>query len=192
MVSNYSGVNIQVINYGYFNELSVDNSIEPFLEGFELFFDVLVQKMLAVHVHILIFVFLTQFYRIAVLDQLLHYFLPETFDLDVKKQLQLIEGLMSIQDLLHATIKLWFNLVQLFQQLVRIQLKFLLCYQLLIQYFRESNLEMNRVINCQAQQHTHKFEPDWWLKGETIEPVYSAVVFGQEHIEVRVEYLLSQ
>jgi len=48
---------------------------------------------------------------------------------------------------------------------------------------------VHSVIESQSEQHAHKLEPHWHFVGISVEPVESAAVFGDEHIEVRVEYL---
>ena len=46
---------------------------------------------------------------------------------------------------------------------------------------------MDRVVKRQTQQHANKLESKRYLIRESIEPVESAVVFGEEHVEVGIE-----
>ncbi len=46
---------------------------------------------------------------------------------------------------------------------------------------------MNSVIKSQAQQHAYEFESNRHFVGKTVYPVESTVVFGNEHVQVRVE-----
>ena len=48
-------------------------------------------------------------------------------------------------------------------------------------------MQVNWVVNGEAQQHSDKLESDWGLVWKSIEPVNSAIVFGQEHVQVRIE-----
>lgn len=67
----------------------------------------------------------------------------------------------------------------------------ILSQQLLIGNLREVNIQMNRVVKRQSQQHSNELEPQWQLVRMPIEPVEAVVILWQEHIEVGVEDSLS-
>jgi hypothetical protein len=73
--------------HNYLNELGINHPIKPLLEGFELLFDVLVEQVLAVLIHILFLVALMQFNVITILFDLNHLLLAKVIELDVEVQL---------------------------------------------------------------------------------------------------------
>ena len=48
---------------------------------------------------------------------------------------------------------------------------------------------MHSIVECQPEKHAYKLKSDWHFVGVAVEPVESAGVFGDEHVEIGVEYL---
>ena len=48
---------------------------------------------------------------------------------------------------------------------------------------------MHSIVQRQTQQHTYELESDWHFVGVAVKPVEPTCIFGDEHVEVRVEYL---
>ena len=51
---------------------------------------------------------------------------------------------------------------------------------------------MHSIVKCQPEKHANELKSDWHFVGVAIEPVESAGVFGDEHVEIGVEYLFSE
>ena len=49
------------------------------------------------------------------------------------------------------------------------------------------DVKMHWIVEGQAQEHANELEADGWLEGVGVEPVESALVFGEEHVQVGVE-----
>lgn len=48
---------------------------------------------------------------------------------------------------------------------------------------------MHPIVERQPKQHTYKFKSDRHFVGVAVEPVESAGILGNEHVEVWIEYL---
>lgn len=171
----------------YIDDCSGDNLIEASLEGSELFGDVFVEDIVRVEQAIVILVVVGDLDEVAVLHQFFHDDLPELFELNVKIEFHLVHRFGGGEQKRKRSVGVRVNLLQIFDDFGSIVLLIVLVEQFLVDDFGEVGVEMDRVVEGQAQQHPHELKPQGDFVGVTVEPVETAVIFRQEHVEVGIE-----
>jgi hypothetical protein len=84
-------------------------------------------------------------------------------------------------------VDIWLYLFEILDDFQSVVFFVLSVQKFLEDYLWEVDVEVDWVVEREAEQDAYELEPEGHLVGEAVEPVEAGVVFGHEHVEVGVE-----
>lgn len=171
----------------YLYHAAADYLVEAFPEGRELLGDMLVEQIVGVEEAVVLPVLVVDLGHAAVLNQLLDHAVSEVLELDVEVEFDVFHVFGGGEDVLEGAVDVGLDLFQVLDDLYPVVLLVPLVEDLLVDDLGKVEVEVDCVVDREAEQHAHELEPERDLEGEAVEPVEPASVLGEEHVEVGVE-----